>query len=90
MKWCYHEIVGRSIFIPGNPVLCLTTTVQSWLCTNDLICYDPRVVFVCWHNTPFRYHHCAEIFEGIEENADGVYSSEWVSKIRSVLTIGII
>ena len=48
----------------------------------QIICYVPWVIFICWHNTPFGYHYCAEIFEGIEDNADCAYSSEWVSEMR--------
>ena len=60
--------------------------VQFMMSANIRIRFGLQIVLVCLYSTPFHYHHCANLSEGIEL-ACQIYFVECVSKIKHILSV---
>ena len=78
-RGCVSEISLIAYTFLGNQEF-VFIFVQFMMSANSPIRFGLQIVFVCWHNTPYHYHHCANLSENIDLKMPVRYilSSVWV------------
>ena len=89
LKWLYRHMLSVPYISRESGVLCLLLMSSLMMCANIRIYYGPTVVSVCLHITLTRYHHYADLSEGIQllKCLSLTFCLGCVSKIYSILSI---
>ena len=64
-------------------------TVQFMMSANIRIRFGLQIVLVCLYSTPSHYHHCANLYEGIEiiKCLSDIFCRVCVCKIKHILSV---
>ena len=62
----YHILSLIAYAFRGNREFVSISIVQLMMSANILIHFGLQIALVCLYSTPSHYHHCANLFEGIE------------------------
>ena len=86
-KWpCCHIISSISYIILVSCYLIYIATVQCKVYANYKVHNWPTDVFVCLHNTAYRYHHYADCLKTLKTSkVCQVYPVECASKTKCIL-----